>query len=66
MLYTCLFANSGWDLKEMLRGGETDELILKTLREIWSNRRDRYSDQRTQILKQHLHRLKVEMSYIGG
>ena len=50
----------------MLRGGETDELILKTLREIWSNRRDRYSDQRTQILKQHLHRLKVEMSYIGG
>jgi len=66
MLYTCLFGNSGWDLKEMLREGETDEVILKTLCEIWSNRRDRYSDQRTQILKQHLHRLKVEMSYIGG
>ena len=66
MLYTCLFANSGWDLKEMLREGETDEVILKTLFEIWSNRSDQYSDQRNQILKQHLHRLKVEMSYIGG
>ncbi len=65
-LYTCLFANSGWDLKEMLREGETDEAILETLDRIWSKRNDRYSDQRNQILKQHLHRLKVEMSYIGG
>lgn len=66
LLYTCLFANQGWDLKEMLRGGDSDELILETLIEIWTNRTDRYSERRTELLRRHLHPLKVEMSYIGG
>ena len=66
LLYTCLFANQGWDLKEMLRGGDSDDLIFKTLCGIWGNRTDRYSEQRSEILKKHLHPLKVEMSYIGG
>ena len=66
LLYTCLFANQGWDLKEMLRGGDSDELILEALVDIWTNRTDRYSELRTEILRRHLHPLKVEMSYIGG
>ena len=65
-LYTCLFATEGWDMREILRNGETDDGIRKTLREIWINRHDRYSEMRTEILKKHLHPHKVEMSYIGG
>ncbi len=65
-LYTCLFATEGWDLREVLRNGETDEDIRETLRAIWENRHDRYSELRTEILKKHLHPHKVEMSYIGG
>ncbi len=65
-LYTCLFANEGWDLREVLRNGETDDDIRETLRAIWENRHDRYSELRTEILKKHLHPHKVEMSYIGG
>ena len=66
LLYTCLFANQGWDFKEMLRSGESDKEILMTLTEIWTARTDRYSELRSDILRRHLHPLKVEMSYIGG
>ncbi len=65
-LYTCLFATEGWDMREILRNGENDDDIRETLREIWVNRHDRYSEMRTEILKKHLHPHKVEMSYIGG
>ncbi len=65
-LYTCLFAHEGWDLREIIRAGATNEELLETLTDIWRNRRDRYSELRNQLLKKHLHSHKVEMSYIGG
>ena len=65
-LYTCLFAHEGWDLREMLRAGDSDEQILGMLQKIWSKRRDRYSEQRGEFLRMHRHPHKVEMSYIGG
>lgn len=62
-IYTCLFATQGHDLRALIREGASDESITKAVASIWSRRRDRYSEIRTQetvILP------KVEMSYIGG
>ena len=62
-LYTCLFANTGHDMRALLRGGSADEEIVNYLAAIWSQRADRYSEirsERTAALP------KIEMSYIGG
>jgi GTP 3',8-cyclase len=63
MLYTCLFASQGNDLRALLRSGKADEEIGACLRAIWSVRSDRYSELRTQATGP---RPKIEMSYIGG
>ena len=62
-LYTCLFANDGFDLRELLRGGASDGEIADAVRGLWSARTDRYSEQRTE---ETARRPKVEMSHIGG
>ena len=63
-LYTCLFAQSGHDLKSLLRGGATRRGARATRSPpSGSARDDRYSEIRTaETAKQR----KVEMSYIGG
>src|SRR5438093_12037304 len=62
-LYTCLFAQSGHDLKALVRGGASDDQIRDEIAAVWQNRSDRYSEIRTaETAKQR----KVEMSYIGG
>jgi cyclic pyranopterin phosphate synthase len=62
-LFTCLFAESGHDLKALLRGGASDDEIRNEIAAVWQRRADRYSEIRTeQTAKQR----KVEMSYIGG
>jgi cyclic pyranopterin phosphate synthase len=62
-LYTCLFAQSGHDLKALVRGGASDEEIRNEIAAVWQVRADRYSEIRTaETAKQR----KVEMSYIGG
>ncbi|SFE49724.1 GTP 3',8-cyclase MoaA [Alteribacillus iranensis] len=63
-LFTCLFAESGFDLRDMLRSNATSEEIGQTLASIWSKRTDRYSDERTEETVKN--RKKIEMSYIGG
>jgi cyclic pyranopterin phosphate synthase len=65
-LYTCLFATRGWDVLGVLRDGADDAALAAYLREVWSGRRDRYSEERAELLSHHEARLKVEMSYIGG
>ena len=62
-LYTCLFANDGFDLRALLRGGASDGEIAAAVRGLWSARTDRYSEQRTE---ETARRPKVEMSHIGG
>ncbi|RDI43199.1 GTP 3',8-cyclase MoaA [Falsibacillus pallidus] len=62
--YTCLFAQSGVDLKEDLRNGMTDTELMNKLNQIWNNRNDRYSEERTE--ESAVKRKKIEMSYIGG
>lgn len=63
-LYTCLFATKGFDLKMLVRSEATDEDISKTVMEIWNDRKDRYSDERTEETAKN--RKRIEMSYIGG
>jgi GTP 3',8-cyclase len=66
VLYTCLFASRGTDLRGLLRGKEapSDEDLLRVLGDIWMQRNDRYSELRAQLREQGVK--KVEMSYIGG
>jgi len=63
-LYTCLFADSGFDLRALLRGGATNEELLAAITGVWSLRSDRYSEERTAYTA--MHRNKIAMSYIGG
>ena len=63
MLYTCLFAWTGTDLRKVLRSGGTEEEIVDLVRGIWEARRDRYSEIRSEAT---VGLPKVEMSYIGG
>ena len=62
-LYTCLFAQRGYDLKRMVRGGEPDEHLRAAVAGIWQGRADRYSEIRT---AETARGRKVEMSFIGG
>jgi GTP 3',8-cyclase len=65
-LYLCLFATQGHDLRHLLRDAKaTDEQIAGALAEIWTQRRDRYSELRSAGLAPSSER-KVEMHYIGG
>ena len=63
LLYTCLFATVGHDLRAPLRAGKPDAEISSLLRGIWHVRADRYSELRT---ADTVKLPKVEMSHIGG
>jgi len=68
MLYLCLFSDSGYDLRRLMRGtaewpGVDDAALASTIAQIWSQRVDRYSELRSEVTSP---RPKVEMSYIGG
>jgi cyclic pyranopterin phosphate synthase len=62
-LFTCLFAQRGYDLKSLLRGGRSDAAIAEAVTAIWQGREDRYSQIRTAETAKSR---KVEMSFIGG
>jgi len=62
-IYTCLFATTGTDLRPFLRGGASDGEIVAAIEEIWRQRQDRYSEQRSQATAGLP---RIEMSYIGG
>ncbi len=63
VLYTCLFAARGVDLRDPLRSGATDTDLADMLRDVWQQRSDRYSELRSAAT---VNLPKVEMSYIGG
>ncbi|TKH18149.1 GTP 3',8-cyclase MoaA [Bacillus wiedmannii] len=62
--YTCLFATEGLDIRELLRGKLSDDELVSVIQDVWMNRKDRYSDERTEESAKN--RPKIEMSYIGG
>lgn len=70
-LVTCLFSNTGHDLKGLLRSGATDAELLTAIASVWINRTDRYSEERLEALhsskgynpEEHK---KLEMISLGG
>jgi cyclic pyranopterin phosphate synthase len=62
-LYLCLFAQRGYDLRNMLRTGASDAEMSTVLGRIWQGRGDRYSELRSE---ETVRAKKIEMSYIGG
>lgn len=65
MLYTCLFASQGHDLRTPLRDGINDEELKHLISELWRLRDDHYSEERLKNTKE-LKKKKIEMSHIGG
>jgi cyclic pyranopterin phosphate synthase len=72
MLYTCLFASSGYDLRSLLRDSGNNATkdpeavaarIARHVRSIWRARDDRYSEIRSADTPRQS---RIEMSYIGG
>ena len=63
VLYTCLFATNGADLRRHLRSGAGTEEIVRLVSRVWEVRKDRYSEIRSEAT---VNLPKVEMSYIGG
>jgi len=63
-LYTCLFANSGHDLRGPLRAGASDDEIAGLIGAVWNARDDRYSEARSEVRRAE--RRRVEMYEIGG
>jgi cyclic pyranopterin phosphate synthase len=46
MWFTCLYAETGTDLRELLRSGADDEALRARLTEVWQARRDRGAEVR--------------------
>ena len=64
-LFTCLFAASGTDVRDLLRSGDSDQDLETRIASIWTGRDDRYSEQRTDQTPMSGLK-KVEMYQIGG
>jgi cyclic pyranopterin phosphate synthase len=67
-LFTCLFAESGRDLRGPLREGATDDELTALIGGVWGARRDRYSELRAGLEARGdgMAGRKVEMYQIGG
>jgi cyclic pyranopterin phosphate synthase len=66
VLYTCLFARSGVDLRAPLRDGASDDELRSLIASTWSRRGDRYSELRASLGTAEQPLRKIEMYYIGG
>jgi cyclic pyranopterin phosphate synthase len=66
-LVTCLFANSGTDLRGPLREGASHEQLLDLVAGVWRVRTDRYSEERDQLTDAaRRDRKRLEMYQLGG
>jgi cyclic pyranopterin phosphate synthase len=65
ILYTCLFATHGLDLRTPLRTGADDATLTHMIRSAWLGRSDRYSEIRSAAHPPGTEH-KIEMYYIGG
>tara|TARA_B100001750_G_scaffold246262_1_gene268020 strand:- start:2353 stop:3402 length:1050 start_codon:yes stop_codon:yes gene_type:complete len=63
-IITCLFSNTGFDLKGPMRDGVSDKELRELICEIWNLREDRYSEERALMTKPRTE--KIEMHHIGG
>ena len=60
---TCLFASGGVDLKTPMRHGANDDDLRCLMRSVWTNRGDRYSEERATRREGGR---KIQMFQIGG
>jgi cyclic pyranopterin phosphate synthase len=66
-LYLCLFAQSGYDLRSLIRADASDANLASAIGHIWQDRNDHYSELRSALGPDTGAAVKrVEMSYIGG
>lgn len=65
-LHTCLFTALGWNVLGCLRAGADASELRAYVARIWAGRRDRYSDERAEIMARGESTAKAEMSYLGG
>jgi cyclic pyranopterin phosphate synthase len=66
-LYLCLFAQSGYDLRSLIRADASDANLASAIGHIWQGRNDHYSELRSALGPDTGAAVKrVEMSYIGG
>ena len=70
-LVTCLFSETGHDLKALMRSGATDDELAHRIASVWQGRTDRYSDDRLKALKSSQgyrpeEHHKIEMIRLGG
>jgi len=70
-LVTCLFSETGFDLKTLMRSGADDAQLRAAIQTAWLGRTDRYSDIRWENLKsgqgyQPRDHKKIEMITLGG
>ena len=63
LAFTCLFASKGIDLRYWLREDVSDLVLQNVLRELWSVRSDRFSEERGLMQSANHH---AEMAYLGG
>ncbi|MGV8933883.1 MAG: GTP 3',8-cyclase MoaA [Gallionellaceae bacterium] len=67
VMYNCLFASDGFDLRALLRDGKSDQQISTAIAHLWRARDDHYSElRRAQTDGVSAPTKKIEMSYIGG
>ncbi len=64
-LVTCLFATQGRDLKTPLRSGASDDELRAIITGVWRPRRDRYSEERTELASTRAGQ-RIEMFRLGG
>ena len=62
-LFTCLFTSIGHDMSELIRGEGDVSNLNEAIKEVWTRRSDRYSEDRSSDVYSLP---RVEMSYIGG
>ena len=62
-IFTCLFGTDGFDIRSQMRKGLNDDDFIGLISKIWTLRKDKYSEDRSQ-LRRTLD--KVEMHHIGG
>ncbi len=70
-IVTCLFSQTGHDIKGLIRGGASDAELKDKIVSIWRARTDRYSEERLEAMKsaggyQAKAHKKLEMIVLGG
>ena len=47
--FTCLFTTTGHDMSALIKSGGKTEVLTQSIEEVWSARKDRYSEERTSV-----------------